>query len=150
MKQSAGILLYRKNHSGPEFLLVHPGGPFCKNKDLGAWSIPKGEFSDGEKPLDAAIREFREETGIELAGDFKALKPVRLQSGKMVHAWAHERDIDAGQISSNTFEMEWPPKSAKFQSFPEVDKAGWFSAATALEKINPAQRSLILELLSGM
>lgn len=150
MKQSAGILLYRKIQSEIEFLLVHPGGPFWKNKDLGTWSIPKGEFSDEEKPFDAAIREFEEETGIELAGDFEALQPVKLKSGKMIYAWAHARDIDASHISSNTFEMEWPPKSGKFESFPEVDKAGWFSATAALEKINAAQGDFILEVLAKM
>lgn len=148
MKQSAGILLYRKTNAQPEFLLVHPGGPFWKNKDLGTWSIPKGEFTDDEIAFDAAIREFEEETGIGLAGDFTELNPVKLKSGKTIYAWAHERDIDAGSIISNTFEMEWPPRSGKFQSFPEVDKAGWFTAVVALEKINPAQAAFISEVVS--
>jgi predicted NUDIX family NTP pyrophosphohydrolase len=144
MKQSAGILLYQAT---PElvFFLAHPGGPFWKNKDAGAWSIPKGEFTADEDPLQAAIREFQEETGYKPEGDFMPLSPVKLKSGKTIHAWALEQYVDPAVIVSNTFEMEWPPKSAKLQSFPEIDRAGWFTVAEALEKINEGQRGLILE-----
>jgi predicted NUDIX family NTP pyrophosphohydrolase len=145
-KRSTGILLYREMNRRMEFLLVHPGGPFWKNKDLGAWTIPKGEYEEPEVPLDAAIREFKEETGIELQGSFIQLKPVIQKGGKEVSAWAIERDIDAGAIRSNSFEMEWPPKSGKRQSFPEIDKASWFSFEEAMDKINPAQAGFIEEL----
>lgn len=145
-KQSAGILVYRKMVTGGEVFLVHPGGPFWKNKDEGAWSIPKGEFDDSENPMDAAKREFLEETGISLSGDFIELKPVKLKSGKKVFAWAVEKNIDAGNIASNTFEMEWPPRSGKFQSFPEVDKGEWFSFEKARKKINVMQVALLDQL----
>jgi predicted NUDIX family NTP pyrophosphohydrolase len=148
MKQSAGILVYKKHHGKLLVFLVHPGGPFWKNKDTGSWSIPKGEFTDDEKPLDAAVREFEEETGIRLAGEFLELLPVKLKSGKKIYAWANERDIDASTISSNTFEIEWPPKSGKQQSFPEVDKADWFDVDEAIQKVNPAQGNFITELQS--
>lgn len=148
MKQSAGILLYKKADGKTQFFLVHPGGPFWKNKDIGSWSIPKGEFNGDENAFDAAIREFTEETGISLNGDFIELQPTKLKSGKVIFAWAHERDIDANAIVSNTFEMEWPPKSGKFITVPEVDKAGWFSEEAALEKINPAQAVFIAEVIS--
>jgi predicted NUDIX family NTP pyrophosphohydrolase len=150
MKQSAGILLYRKNKKQWEVLLVHPGGPFFKNKDDGAWSVPKGEFTDDENALDAAIREFEEETGFSCNGDFIALAPVKLKSGKTVYAWALEKDIDAAIIKSNDFEMEWPPKSGKRQRFPEVDRAAWFSPAEAKQKINASQVAFIDELMSGL
>ena len=146
-KQSAGILLYRKSKSELQVFLVHPGGPFFKNKDLGAWSIPKGEFLDDEDALTAAKREFEEETGQAIDGSFVKLEPVRLKSGKIVHAWAVEGDIDHETIYSNSFEMEWPPKSGKNQSFPEIDRAGWFSADEARLKINPAQAKLIDNLI---
>ncbi len=145
-KQSAGILVYRKMVTGAEVFLVHPGGPFWKNKDEGAWSIPKGEFNDSENPLDAAKREFLEETGVSLSGDFIELKPVKLKSGKKVSAWAIEKNIDAGNIASNTFEMEWPPHSGKLQSFPEVDKGEWFSFEKARKKINVMQVALLDQL----
>jgi predicted NUDIX family NTP pyrophosphohydrolase len=150
MKQSAGILLYKKQHGELFVLLAHPGGPFWKNKDLGVWSIPKGEFNDDEQPLDAAIREFEEETGIRIDGDFIPLQPVRLKSGKTVHAWALERDLDASKIKSNEFDIEWPPKSGKTISIPEIDRAEWFPAGIALEKINVAQGALIKELLQRL
>jgi predicted NUDIX family NTP pyrophosphohydrolase len=146
-KQSAGILLYRKNDNHLQVFLVHPGGPFFKNKDLGAWSIPKGIFLDDEDPLLAAKREFFEETGQAVEGYFIPLAPVKLKSGKIVYAWAIEGDIDAENIVSNLFEIEWPPKSGKKQSFPEIDRAGWFSVSEAKEKINGAQTGLIEELL---
>lgn len=148
MKQSAGIFLFRGVQKFPEFFLVHPGGPFWKNKDEGAWSIPKGEFTDEEDPLRAAQREFLEETGISCEGDFIVLPPVRLKSGKRIYAWALEKDIDPGQIKSNVFEMEWPPRSGKMLSFPEVDKGGWFSPVEARQKINPSQSVWIDELLA--
>jgi predicted NUDIX family NTP pyrophosphohydrolase len=147
MKQSAGILLFRRTGNETAFFLVHPGGPFWKNKDSGAWSIPKGEFNDGEDPLDAARREFREETGMICEGDFLPLSPVKLKSGKIIFAWALEQDIDAGIVRSNSFEMEWPPKSGKMKSFPEIDKAYWFLPGEARQKINAAQTALIDEVL---
>jgi len=147
-KQSAGILLYRKIDDRLQVLLVHPGGPFFKNKDKGVWSIPKGEFLDDEEPLVAAKREFREETGQAIDGDFIALNPVPLKSGKKVYAWAVEGDIDERKIESNLFEMEWPPKSGKKQSFPEIDRAGWFEIVEARLKINPGQTGLIENLVS--
>ncbi|TSJ39765.1 NUDIX domain-containing protein [Mucilaginibacter corticis] len=147
--QSAGILLYRNNNARLEVFLVHPGGPFFKNKDEGAWSIPKGEFLDDEDPLLAARREFLEETGQKLVSDkFIALSPIRQKSGKTVVAWAVEGDIDPVAIVSNLFEIEWPPKSGKQASFPEVDRGGWFSFDEAKIKINPAQVALIDELVS--
>ncbi|MDR3694866.1 NUDIX domain-containing protein [Mucilaginibacter sp.] len=142
-KKSAGILLYRKINNHFEFFLVHPGGPFFKNKDLGVWSIPKGEYLDDEEALTAAKREFQEETGQLVDGDFIALEPVTLKSGKIVHAWALEGDIDPATITSNLFEMEWPPKSGRIQSFPEIDRASWYDADEARLKINAAQAELI-------
>ena len=148
-KQSAGILLYRRNKEQLEFFLVHPGGPFWAKKDEGAWSIPKGEFID-EEPLITAKREFMEETGTALnAKDFVQLTPIKLKSGKMVHAWAAEGDIDASKIESNFFELEWPPKSGKCINVPEIDKAGWFDIDEAKTKINSNQAALIDE-LSGL
>lgn len=147
-KKSAGILVYRFNKKTPEFFLVHPGGPFWKNKDAGAWSIPKGEFADDEDPLLAAQREFKEEIGQVIKGDFIALTPVKQKSGKIIHAWAVEADIDPVTIKSNLFEIEWPPRSGKKQEFPEVDKAEWFTAETAKEKINTSQAALIDELIT--
>lgn len=147
-KQSAGILLYRYINKALQVFLVHPGGPFWKNKDLGAWSIPKGEFIDGEKGLDAAIREFKEETGAKVSGDFIELSPVKQKAGKIVYAWAVEGDIDASAIKCETFiNIEWPPGSGKIQSIPEVDKGEWFSKDDAKQKINPSQAALIDELI---
>jgi len=144
-KQSAGILLYRKILGQLQVFLVHPGGPFFKNKDLGAWSIPKGEFLEDEDALAAAKREFLEETGQVIDGDFKALIPVTLKSGKKVYAWAVESYLDHENIKSNFFEIEWPPKSGKMQSFPEIDRGGWFTVEEALLKINGAQAGFIEE-----
>jgi predicted NUDIX family NTP pyrophosphohydrolase len=146
-KQSAGILLYRKINNQLQVFLVHPGGPFFKNKDAGAWSIPKGEFLDDEDPLAAAKREFEEETGQTIDGNFIKLKPVALKSGKIVHAWAVDGDIDHETIFSNLFEIEWPPKSGKKQSFPEIDRAAWFDVDEAKVKINPGQLDLIEDFL---
>ena len=145
-KQSAGILFYRLIKSAPEFLLVHPGGPFWKNKDAGAWSIPKGEFEEDEKPLAAAKREVFEELGIDANGNFIELAPVKQKSGKIIYAWAMQKDVDVLQIKSNSFEIEWPPRSGKLQQFPEIDKAQWFSFEEASEKINEAQKNLLIEL----
>lgn len=150
MNRSAGILLYQTTPL--RFFLVHPGGPFWKNKDAGAWSIPKGEFFDDEQPLIAAIREFAEETGHFLDPDaaFSELSPVRLKSGKTVLAWALEEFVDDTRISSNEFEMEWPPRSGKRISVPEIDRAGWFSFDEALEKINPAQQGFMREVAKNL
>ena len=145
-KQSAGILVYRIVKKKPEVFLVHPGGPFWKNKDAAAWSIPKGEFDSDESALDAGQREFEEETGIRLKGKFIELQPVKQKSGKTVYAWAHEGDIDATSIRSNSFEIEWPPKSGKKSSFPEIDKAEWFDIKTGKEKINAYQKNLLEQL----
>lgn len=147
-KHSAGILLYRKTPSGPEFFLVHPGGPFFKNKDDGTWSIPKGEFTDDEDPLTAARREFEEETGVALNGNFIPLTPIKQKGGKTVQAWAVEGDIDHENITSNTFTIEWPPHSGKTAIFPEIDRAAWFSYDVAIVKINPAQIALIEETIT--
>lgn len=127
---------------------MHPGGPFYKNKDAGAWSIPKGVFTNDEEPLAAAKREFEEETGQAVEGNFIKLKPVKLKSGKYVHAWAVEGDIDHETIISNLFEIEWPPKSGRMQSFPEIDRAAWFNPDDAKTKLNPAQAAFIDELLN--
>jgi len=144
-KKSAGILVYRLRAGELQVFLVHPGGPFWVKKDAGAWTIPKGEFED-EEPLAAAKREFKEETGLSMDGDFRPLAPVTLKSGKVVHAWAVESDLDASKIESNTFEIEWPPKSGKMREFPEMDRAGWFGLDEAVEKINPAQAGFVREL----
>jgi predicted NUDIX family NTP pyrophosphohydrolase len=146
-QQSAGILLFRLVDKKLEVFLVHPGGPFWKNKDAGSWTIPKGEFRADEEALQAAIREFGEETGATPVGPFLPLTPVRQKSGKQVYAWAAAGDIDPDSITSNTFDIEWPPRSGKQRSFPEVDKGGWFDIATATRLINPAQTALLEELI---
>lgn len=145
-KQSAGLLVYRKIKNIIEVLLAHPGGPYWKNKDEGAWSIPKGELEFDEDPLQAAIREFREETGKGISGDFLELQPVKLHSGKKIFAWAIEKNIDTSKMRSNNFEIEWPPHSGKMQSFQEVDKACWFRLEEAKKKINKGQLPLLIEL----
>jgi len=145
-KQSAGLLLYRVREGALEVFLVHPGGPFWAKKDLGAWSIPKGEIGGGEDPLEAARREFEEETGFRPEGVFRELAPVRQKSGKVVHAWAVEGDCDAAAIRSNTFPLEWPPRSGRWMDVPEVDRAGWFDLDTARAKILEGQRGLLEEL----
>lgn len=145
-KLSAGLLLYRKGRDGLEVFLVHPGGPYWTKKDLGSWSIPKGEF-DQEDSLVAAKREFHEETGLPAPeGEYIPLTPVRQKGGKAVHAWATEGEVDAEKIRSNSFEMEWPPRSGKRQSFPEIDRGAWFPIEVAREKINPGQAGLVREL----
>ena len=142
-KKSAGILFYRSTDGVTEVLLVHPGGPFWVNKDTGSWSVPKGEFEPGEEPLAAAIREVKEELGIEVSGDFVELSPAKQKSGKIVYTWAVQHDVDVSKIISNTFELEWPPKSRKMILIPEVDKAGWFSIQEAREKIIPGQITIL-------
>lgn len=145
-KQSAGILLFRFIDDQLQVFLVHPGGPFFRNKDEGSWSIPKGEFLDNENPLVAARREFSEETGQAIDGHFIPLEPITQKGGKKVHAWAVEGDIDHETITSNLFEVEWPPRSGKKQAFPEIDRAGWFNIDEAKLKINPAQAAFIEKL----
>ena len=139
-RRSAGLLLYRVTAQGVEVLLVHPGGPYWVNRDEGAWSLPKGEYDPGEDPLEVARREFREELGAEPPGGPPTfLGTCRQASGKQVRAWALEGDMDVSAIHSNTFELEWPPKSGRSQEFPEVDRAAWFDPHTARRKINRAQ-----------
>lgn len=145
-KQSAGILLYRFSKKEPDVLLVHPGGPFFRNKDKGWWTVPKGEIMPGEKPLNAALREFKEETGYSPEGEFIPLTAVVQKSGKTVYCWAVKGDLNAAQITCNTFTIEWPPKSGKMVDFPEVDQARWFSFSEALNFINESQRSFLQEL----
>lgn len=146
MRKSAGLLVYRRRKE-LEVFLVHPGGPFWKNKEAGAWTIPKGEFTDDEEPLSAAKREFMEETGsAPPGGTYTELTPVKQKAGKLIYAWAVEGNIDADNITSNTFRQEWPYKSGKWHSFPEIDKAAWFSIKEAKEMINAAQALMIEEL----
>jgi predicted NUDIX family NTP pyrophosphohydrolase len=142
-KTSAGILMYRRSGDSIEVFLVHPGGPFWIRKDLGSWSIPKGEYEPGEDPLDAARREFNEETGFVADGEFIPLTPIKQKSGKIVSAWAVEGNVDATAIESNMFSMEWPPKSGRQEEFPEVDRAGWFTPDEGRLKVNPAQAAFI-------
>jgi predicted NUDIX family NTP pyrophosphohydrolase len=143
-RRSAGILLYR----GDEVLLVHPGGPFWANKDAGAWSIPKGEYEDGDDPRACALREFEEELGTALPPGtaLAGLGDVRQKSGKVITAYAAAGDLDADAITSNTFTTEWPPRSGRMREFPEVDRAGWFGPDAAREKLNPAQAELLVRL----
>jgi predicted NUDIX family NTP pyrophosphohydrolase len=152
-KRSAGILLYRLAGPEPEVLLVHPGGPFWARKDDGAWSIPKGEYADDEDPRAAALREFEEELGFKApvdAGALLDLGAVRQRSGKVVTAFALEGDLDPDRVRSNTFAMEWPPRSGRTQEFPEVDRAGWFAPARARAKLVPAQAELVDRLLERL
>jgi predicted NUDIX family NTP pyrophosphohydrolase len=144
---SAGILVYRRRPAGLEVFLVHPGGPFWAKKDIGAWSIPKGEFTDVEKPLDAARREFTEETGQAIGGEFLALTPAKQKSRKIVHAFAVEGDVDAAKIVSNEFELEWPPRSGTMRRFPEIDRGAWFGMEEARTKINAGQVPFLDELM---
>jgi predicted NUDIX family NTP pyrophosphohydrolase len=143
---SAGILMHRLQKGVVEVFLVHPGGPFWTGKDAGAWSIPKGLIDADEEPLAAASREFEEETGFKVSGDFTELSSVRLKSGKVLLAWAVKGDCDPSEIKSNTFLMEWPPHSGRQQEFSEVDRAAWFDIGEAKKKINQGQVPLIEEL----
>ncbi|MFW0789033.1 NUDIX domain-containing protein [Gordonia sp. CPCC 205333] len=146
---SAGILLFRLRAGAPEFLIVHPGGPLWSKKDTGAWSIPKGEYRPDDDPLEAARREFTEETGFPVPdGPLIELGDVTLKSGKVVTGYALEGDVDEKAIVSNKFELEWPPRSGRTQSFPEVDKAMWATFAAARRKLNPAQAEFLIRLLS--
>lgn len=145
-RTSAGLLVYRLEDGRLQVLLVHPGGPFHKNKDKGAWSIPKGEVEPGHELLETAQRELQEEVGATAAGPFVSLTPVKQKGGKVVHAWACQGDFDTRQFVSNTFKLQWPPGSGKFQEFPEVDRAEYFDVETAKWKINPAQAALVEEL----
>lgn len=145
MKASAGILLFKIQKGAYHFFLVHPGGPFWKHKDAGAWSIPKGEIENHDDALQRARIEFKEETGKEIDGDFISLTPIRQKSGKWVHAWAVEGDILADECTSNLFNLEWPPGSGKQIEAPEVDRWQWFSLEEAQQKINPAQLPFLLE-----
>ena len=148
--RSAGVVVYRRKGPDPEVLLVHPGGPFWAGKDDGAWSIPKGEFGADETPADAARRELFEETGCEPGGALIALTPVAQSRGKVVHAFAVEGDLDPAAIVSNTFALEWPPRSGRVQSYPEVDRAAWFGLDDARRKIVPGQRAILDELAARL
>jgi predicted NUDIX family NTP pyrophosphohydrolase len=145
-KESAGLLFYRKRPGKIEFLLVHPGGPFWKNKDDGVWTIPKGEIQPGEDPFSAAQREFQEEVGFKPNGTFIPLRQIKQKSGKIVRAWAIEGECDPNELKSNTFRLECPPHSGKLHEFPEVDQAAFFDLRLARTKINPAQISFLEEL----
>jgi predicted NUDIX family NTP pyrophosphohydrolase len=147
-KSTAGILMYRLRDHTIEVLLVHPGGPFWANKDAGAWTIPKGEFERDEDPLEAAKREFQEETGFSISGEFIELTPIKQAGGKIVYAWAVKGDCNTEAIRSNTFVLEWPPRSGKHREFPEVDRGGWFGLEHAREKILNSQIGLLDELIS--
>lgn len=149
-KQSAGLLVYRVRGSGLEVFLVHPGGPFWAKKDAGAWSIPKGEFTPEEDSLDAARREFTEETGLRIDGPFAPLGSVRQAGGKRIYAFVAPADFDPATCVSNTFRMEWPPRSGRFTEFPEIDRAAWFPLDVAAEKINPGQAEFLLRLRAGL
>ena len=142
-KVSAGILLFRRRAAGVEVMLVHPGGPFWAKKDLGAWSIPKGLADEGEDLLDAAKREFFEETGMAVDGEFLDLGTHKQPGGKTIAAWACEGDFDPALLKSNTFALEWPPRSGRMAEFPEVDRAGWYSIDEALDKATKGQRPVI-------
>jgi len=147
-KVSAGLLMYRIRSNKPEFFLVHPGGPFWKNKDAGAWSIPKGQIEEGEDELETAKREFEEETGIVPSGDFKSLNPIKQKSSKIVKAWAFEGDCNPAEIKSQTIKIDWP--RGKITEFPEVDKAGFFSFEEASKLVNSAQTALLKEVFDRL
>ena len=150
MKPSAGLLLFRRVNEELEVFLVHPGGPFWTKKDAGAWSIPKGEYSKEESALNAAKREFREETGLSVDGEFIPLGEVKQSRGKIVTAWALEQDLDPSLVRSNVFTMEYPPKSGVKREFPEVDKAAWFSLALAVKKMHPGQHEFLRRLTTHL
>jgi predicted NUDIX family NTP pyrophosphohydrolase len=149
-KKSAGLLMFRFRNSLIQVLLIHPGGPFWINKDCGAWSIPKGLIEQGEDQLVAAQREFEEETGFKASGPFIPLAPIRQASGKLVLVWAFEGDCNVIDLKSNTFSIEWPPRSGLIRDYPEVDRAEWFPIAAAREKILKSQISLLDELEKKM
>ena len=147
---SAGILLYRRTTGEVEVFLAHPGGPFWQNRDAGAWTIPKGLIDEGEDPLQAARREFLEETGLDLDGPCFPLGDVRQKAGKIVHAWACEGDADPATVRSNEVQIEWPPRSGRWRSYPEVDRCAWYPVDLARSKINPAQAEFIDRLLTAL
>jgi predicted NUDIX family NTP pyrophosphohydrolase len=149
-KKSAAVLLYRGRRDDLEVLLVHPGGPFWAKKDEAAWSLPKGEFNDDEDPQEAARREFTEETGMPLRGEMTSLGTIRQSSGKIIYAWASKGDFDPAQLKSNTFSMEWPPKSGRTKEFPEVDQAAWFTLGQARQKIVKGQAGLLDRLVDKL
>jgi predicted NUDIX family NTP pyrophosphohydrolase len=149
-EKSAGLLVFRRSEAGVEFLLTHPGGPFWARRDDGAWSIPKGLVGEGEEPLTAARREFEEEVGQPVEGEFQPLAPLRQKSGKVVHAWTVEADLDLDGFRSNLFGMEWPPHSGRTQAFPEIDRVGWFGPEEALLKILPGQAGFIREVMAKL
>lgn len=148
MKQSAGILLFRKLKNDIEFFLVHPGGPYFTKKNEGWWTVPKGEINTDEDPLAAAIREFEEETGYLPSGEFIPLSPIRQKGGKEVKCWAIEGDLNPASLQSNTFDLEWPPRSGQMKSFPEIDKGNWFSYQEACILINEKQIAFLQELMA--
>lgn len=153
MTVSAGIMLFRRAGGAVEVLLVHPGGPFWAKRDLGAWSVPKGEVEEGEEARAGALRELGEELGSDCgltAGELVELGSVRQKGGKVVHCWAAERDFDPAELRSATFEMEWPPRSGRRREFPEVDRAEWFGVEEARRRINPAQTELLDRLLATL
>jgi len=149
-QRSAGLLLVRRRGGMPEFFLVHPGGPFWAKKDEGAWSIPKGVYQEPESAVDAARRELEEEIGLAITGDLLELGKFKQPSGKVVSVWAAERDFDVGELRSNTFLMEWPPKSGRRMEFPEVDRAGWFPFAEAATKITRGQLPILMKLAAEL
>ena len=149
-KLSAGILLFRNPAEILQVFLVHPGGPFWKNKDAGAWSIPKGEYAETEDPLEAAQREFQEETGFQAHAPFLPLGQIKQAGGKLVSAWASEGDLSPGEIRSNTFTLEWPPKSGRRQEFPEIDRAAWFTIEDAKQHILKGQIEFVDHLLAQL
>jgi predicted NUDIX family NTP pyrophosphohydrolase len=149
-RTSAGLLMYRRTPAGLEVLLVHPGGPFWSKKNLGAWSIPKGEVEPGEDLLATAQREFKEELSLDPTPPFHPLGQIKQKAGKIVHAWSFEGDCDPTQCKSNTIRLEWPPKSGKWSTYPEVDRAEFFTLPTAREKINPAQIPFLTQLESSL
>lgn len=149
-KQSAGIIPYRIVKKQLFFFIAHPGGPFYRKKDIGFWTIVKGEIEEGEEPIKTALREFKEETGISIKSDLMPLTPVKQKSGKLVHAWAVEQDINPEGVKSNMFQMEWPPKSGTMAEFPELDKFEWFNPQTTIEKLIPAQTPLVYEVMDRL
>jgi len=149
-KCSAGLLMYRRTQREPEVLLIHPGGPYWIRKDDGSWSIPKGLYEPGENPLDAAKREFEEETGRKPDGDFSELGTFKQLGGKLISAWAFEGDFDLASFRSNLFSLEWPPRSGRFGQFPEADRAGWFTPAKAVRKLSRGQRPILDALLASL
>jgi len=149
-KQSAGIIPYRIVKKQLFFFIAHPGGPFYRKKDNGFWTIVKGEIEEGEEPIKCAIREFKEETGLSITGNLMPLTPIKQKSGKLVYAWAVEQEINPESAKSNTFQVEWPPKSGTMAEFPELDKFEWFNVQATIEKLLPAQTPLVYEVMDRL